>query len=115
MDELLDFVMEQMENRVKQFESRYGENFKVEYKVVRDWTVSDKMQEMTSGYLMDKYGFEEDCVSDIRKLEMEATISGDLSEEDDEMDFYVLKIDGNWYLARVGISEGAAYVYFTLS
>lgn len=115
MEQLLETLMQRMENRAKQFEQEYGKKVKVDYEVIRDWTVSDTMREMTSAYLQAQYGFEEDCVSDIRKLELEATIGGTIDEETDEMEFYVLKIDGEWYLAMVYVSEGMAYVSFALN
>ena len=115
MAELLDYLMEQQESRAQQFAGKYGTNIKATYTVIRDWTISEERQAQISAYLAQKYGFEEGCVTDAHKLEMEATIKGSVDEEDDSMTAYMLKIGGKWYLARVSFYDyGEIYVSFAL-
>lgn len=105
LSEYMNAVSENLQNE-------YGSNIKVTYQIEKEWTVSERNQARIDAALVRQYGFEEGTVEDAYKLETEITIKGSQETETDGSTFYVVKIDGDWYLMRVSLDGEDTWVRF---
>lgn len=106
---------ETFERREESWREYYGDDYKVSYEVVDKEKLDEDTLELFADALEDEYDIEF-SVTEGYEVELEMTIEGSEDEDSDEATFYVLKIDGDWYVID-GYYDGydsVDYAYFNV-
>lgn len=96
-DTLEEYYDEKMENMQEKFEDRYGEGFKIKYKVTKKKEASDKTLKALKTTLKEIYDEKVD-ISAMYTLTLEMTWKGPDDEDEDDRTVIVAKVNGTWTL-----------------
>lgn len=109
-DEVADKYEDMFEERIEEIEDEFGSNYKIKYKILDDRKLSDKKLKAMKETLKDNYDIAKKDVTKAYKVELEVSIKGSEDEDEDEMDLWVVKIDGKWYpCSETGYLYGMGY------
>lgn len=98
MDEIEDNMKTLYKMRIRGLEDEYGDNIKISYKITdKDEVTKNTLNEMKDN-IKSKYDIPKKTVTDACELEIELTIKGDEDKETREGSFFVVKVDGDWYI-----------------
>lgn len=83
---------------MKILEAMVGDDVSISYDIADTDELSESKLDDVKDTLKDRYDIPRKSVEDAIEIEIEAVIEGDEDEEKDEMTFYAVEIDGEWYL-----------------
>lgn len=94
-----EFFQETVDGLLETFESDYGENISISYKIEDKEKLSDSELEDISDEFKDNIDANVDVTSGY-ELDLEVTIEGDDDDDTDSGSLTVAKIDGEWYIVE---------------
>ncbi len=101
LDDCYDMISEGLEDERADLEEEFGEDFKIEYKILSQTDVDEDEFEEFKEYMEEYYGMDTDSFGACYEVEIKGTISGENDEETSEMTYHVVEFDGSWYIAEI--------------
>lgn len=98
-----------MDKLKKNFEEKYGKNYKISYEIKNTDDISSSDLENVQKYI-EKRLKKTVKIDEGKEVKVKATIKGDVDEDTDTTKMYSYKIDGEWKLFDVSPSTAKAYV-----
>ena len=98
--DIYDMFIEQADSVVEAAEARFGEDYKVTYKITDSEKVGKSDLKDIKEFLSEN-GVDEDDVTEAYAITIELKIKGEDDENSNEIKTNAIKIDGNWYISGI--------------
>lgn len=93
-----DDFKEEFESIKDELEEEYGKDYDVSYDIIEEEKYNEDDLDDLRDRLKNYYGISKRSVTAAYDVEIELTIDGSEDEDTKELDFTIVKIDGDWYI-----------------
>ena len=102
IDDFIEDYEDTFDERIDDLEDEFGRNIKIKYNITDCNELSSKKFKTLTEKFKEKYGIPKKSVEKAYKVEVDVNIEGNDDEDDVELEFIVVKIDGEWYPCSEG-------------
>lgn len=98
LEDAEDWMKTSYKETIRKMEDEYGDDIRISYKITEKDDVKKSTLDTLKDTIKSSYDIPKKNVTDAVELDVEMTVKGDEDEETRDHTFYVVKVDGNWYV-----------------